>query len=231
VLERQLAGAASTRGRPAERWMKRKDGSTVWASTGVSAIRDAQGIVRGYSVVISDETEQRRLDDERDQLIAELRDLSMTDELTSLPNRRRWRQELERELARARRQATVLALVMLDLDHFKEFNDTHGHVAGDDLLRRLAAAWSVPLRASDMLARYGGDEFAVMLPNCPADRACAVIERIRAATPEGLGVSAGLTTSDGSDSAEDLILRADAALYEAKERGTGAVLATVADPA
>ena len=114
------------------------------------------------------------------------------DALTTLPNRRGWDEALSRELARARREQTPFCIALLDLDHFKAFNDTNGHQAGDRLLRRAASAWKLALRQSDLVARYGGEEFAVLLPICDLDEAMEVIERLRAATPEGQTVSAGV---------------------------------------
>ena len=116
---------------------------------------------------------------------------------------------------------------MVDLDGLKELNDTYGHLAGDDLLRRTAGEWSEALRATDMLARYGGDEFSVVLPDCKIKEALIVIERLRASTPDPATCSAGLTVCDGSEPAEAVVGRADAALYEAKRRGKNTVAVAI----
>jgi diguanylate cyclase (GGDEF)-like protein len=108
---------------------------------------------------------------------------------------------------------------MIDLDHFKEFNDERGHQAGDRFLKQAAAAWGVELRGTDFLSRYGGEEFALALPNCTPEEAIEVAERLRAATPEGETCSIGIASWDGQESAPALLGRADAALYEAKGRG------------
>jgi diguanylate cyclase (GGDEF)-like protein len=108
---------------------------------------------------------------------------------------------------------------MLDLDHFKEFNDDHGHQAGDRFLKQAAAAWGSELRGTDFLARYGGEEFALALPGCTPGQAMEVAERVRAATPEGETCSIGIASWDGEEEAPDLLGRADAALYEAKRSG------------
>jgi diguanylate cyclase (GGDEF)-like protein len=108
---------------------------------------------------------------------------------------------------------------MLDLDFFKHFNDERGHQAGDRLLKQGAAAWVNELRASDTLARYGGEEFTVALPGCTLFNAKDIVERLRAAMPEGSTVSAGVACWNGRESAEELVGRADAALYEAKRLG------------
>ena len=156
---------------------------------------------------------------DRSQLIDRLQRLSMTDELTGLPNRRGWNEALERELARAQRNDEPLCLALLDMDRFKAFNDAHGHPAGDAVLRDTAQKWKRLLRLSDVLARYGGEEFALLFPAWPIDHAVAVVDRLRAATPGGLTASAGLAAWRSGDSQEQLIDRADRALYEAKRGG------------
>jgi diguanylate cyclase (GGDEF)-like protein len=108
---------------------------------------------------------------------------------------------------------------MLDLDHFKDYNDERGHQAGDRLLKQSAAAWATELRASDTLARYGGEEFTVALPGCTITNAKALVERLREVMPGGQTVSAGVACWNGRESAEELVGRADAALYQAKRNG------------
>jgi diguanylate cyclase (GGDEF)-like protein len=148
-----------------------------------------------------------------------LEELALTDPLTGLPNRRAWEQQLPGELARAQRDGRPLCLALLDLDHFKAFNDRHGHPAGDALLRDAATAWSRELRAGDLLARYGGEEFVLVLPNCSPDEAAAIADRVRARTPGGETCSIGVAPWDGSHPLEELVDRADAALYDAKLAG------------
>jgi diguanylate cyclase (GGDEF)-like protein len=162
-------------------------------------------------------------------LISELAEQAMTDHLTGLPNRRCWAAELNRELARSRRQRTPLTIVMLDLNGFKAFNDEHGHPAGDDLLRQVARDWSEAVRATDMLARFGGDEFSITLLDCPPELAIAVVGRVQAATSPRIYSSAGIASSDGVETADALVGRADAALYDAKRQGQ-AVAVAVTDP-
>jgi diguanylate cyclase (GGDEF)-like protein/PAS domain S-box-containing protein len=155
----------------------------------------------------------------RTALLGTLQATARTDALTGLPNRRVWDEDLERELARARRHGGELCLAMLDLDRFKAFNDHHGHQAGDRLLAAAAAAWRPILRSTDTIARYGGEEFAVLLPHSDDDAARAVVERLLEAVPLGQTASAGIAAWDGHESAEALLARADAALYEAKGAG------------
>ncbi len=156
---------------------------------------------------------------ERSQLLARAEHAARTDPLTGLANRRVWDRALPRELARAARQSTPLSVAMLDLDHFKTFNDTHGHQAGDRLLREAARAWADELRATDLLVRYGGEEFALLLPGTPLLAAVEVVDRLRVATPERQTASAGVAMWDGEETAEALLARADRALYGAKAAG------------
>jgi diguanylate cyclase len=149
----------------------------------------------------------------------QLSQLVRVDELTGLPNRRAWSVELPVAIERARRDQAALSIAMLDLDRFKRFNDEYGHQAGDRLLKTAAAAWSGQLRAVDHLARYGGEEFIVLLPGASTELATMVLERLRSATPAGQTFSAGVATWDGNETSEELIARADQALYQAKDAG------------
>ena len=135
-------------------------------------------------------------------------------------------QVLGREMARSRRQSLPLAVVMLDLNGFKAYNDTHGHPAGDDLLRTVAREWANAIRSSDLLARYGGDEFAVTLPDCSPDLAREVVQRMEAATPPVIGAAAGIAHAEDADTPESIVERADDALYEAKRRRLSLFIAT-----
>ncbi|WP_436535648.1 diguanylate cyclase [Actinoplanes sp. HUAS TT8] len=156
----------------------------------------------------------------------QVRDLARRDELTGLPNRRAWTDELPRVLEQARQSGRPVSVCMVDLDHFKAFNDTYGHQAGDRLLKEAAAAWLGQVRRSDILARYGGEEFIVLLPDTDLDAACAIMQRLRQVTPAGQTFSAGAASWDLSETSEELIARADVALYEAKHTGRDRVVAT-----
>jgi diguanylate cyclase (GGDEF)-like protein len=142
-----------------------------------------------------------------------------TDELTGLANRRTWDEELPKELARAKRSGSPIAVAILDLDHFKLYNDTFGHPAGDRLLRAVAAGWVSRLRETDLLARYGGEEFGLVLPDCDIAAAHHVLDELRLCMPDGSTCSIGVACWDGRESGEALVSRADAALYEAKRAG------------
>jgi diguanylate cyclase (GGDEF)-like protein/PAS domain S-box-containing protein len=156
---------------------------------------------------------------ERAGLLARLENMARTDDLTGLPNRRSWDEELPRELARGTRYSHPVCVAMLDLDRFKDYNDWLGHLAGDRLLKEAAGAWRGALRDTDRLARYGGEEFSVVLPDCALEDAGLLVERLRSVTPVGETCSAGVVEWDGEESPEGLVRRADAALYEAKRTG------------
>jgi len=156
---------------------------------------------------------------ERQDALSKLERLALTDELTGLANRRAWNDGLLRELARARRAGEPLYVAMLDIDEFKRFNDQHGHQAGDTALAQAANAWRACLRASDLLARYGGEEFALAFCPQPIEAASGVLERLRNAMPAGLGLSAGIACWNVEESPDELVGRADRALYEVKRTG------------
>lgn len=139
-----------------------------------------------------------------------------TDPLTGLANRRGWDEQLARERARAARRGEPLSVALLDLDGFKTFNDAHGHQAGDRLLVEAAAAWRGQLREADTLCRWGGDEFAALLPDCSPDQADEVIARVVAATPLEQSCAAGVACWDGAESSAALLVRIDRELYDMK---------------
>ncbi|HEX3830465.1 MAG TPA: sensor domain-containing diguanylate cyclase [Solirubrobacteraceae bacterium] len=149
---------------------------------------------------------------------------AQTDGLTGLPNRRAW----DDHLARIASDSEQWAIAVLDLDHFKEFNDTYGHPAGDRLLKETAAAWRDQLRTGDFLARIGGEEFGLLLPDCELETAAEVIDRLCRNVTHRRTCSAGLTTHQSGENAETAIARADQALYQAKGKGRNRV--HVAEP-
>lgn len=159
---------------------------------------------------------------ERGDLLAHMADMASTDSLTGLPNRRSWDARLREALASGER----VRLAMLDLDRFKDYNDAHGHPAGDRLLKQTAAAWREELRADDFLARVGGEEFALLLPMSAGD-AAAVVERLRARVPYEQTCSAGIVAHRPGEPAESLMARADEALYQAKAGGRDRVTVAV----
>ena len=156
---------------------------------------------------------------ERNRLLAQLDELAHTDALTGLANRRAWQSELERGLARARRTGEPVSVALLDIDGFKAVNDRHGHPGGDSLLIRVARSWSDVLRPDDVLARIGGDEFAVVMPGCSHADAADLRQRLRARMPSPYTCSVGLATWEPPESPDQLMGRADNALYDAKRDG------------
>jgi diguanylate cyclase (GGDEF)-like protein len=162
--------------------------------------------------------------------------LMTVDGLTQIYNRRYFNEALEREFNRSKRYTRELALIALDIDHFKRVNDTYGHLAGDNLLRLIATAVKPRLRREDILARTGGEEFGILLPEIGVDGASVTAEKVRRiveATPLtfeqqviACTVSLGVAMLEESDaSPEDLYKRADERLYEAKTAGRNRVLA------
>lgn len=152
----------------------------------------------------------------RSLLLDQLDDLAHHDELTGLANRRAWEAELDRGLARARRTGEPVSVAMVDIDEFKAINDAHGHPGGDALLIEVARRWAAVLRPDDVLARIGGDEFAVLMPACTEAGAADVIRRLRARMPEPYSCSVGLATWDRDELGDRLMVRADRALYDDK---------------
>ena len=147
---------------------------------------------------------------------AKLETLSDTDELTGAPNRRVWFRQIPYELARAKRAGRPLTLAIIDIDHFKTYNDTYGHQEGDRLLQRAVSNWQNQLRAGDLLVRFGGDEFIVLLPDCGPNHAALAMARLKAAMPFNQSCTVGVACLTGDESADDLLARADKDLYEAK---------------
>ncbi len=170
-----------------------------------------------------------------------LSELSLKDPLTLLANRRAFEEGLERTCRMAHRDKTPSSLIMIDIDHFKPYNDTYGHQAGDACLKQVAQTIKTSLfRSGDIAARYGGEEFSVILPNTPQEEAMEIGERIRAAiealklknigSPKGyvsasMGVSCAKAKQDFVS--ESLVAAADEALYQAKEHGRNVVIASV----
>jgi len=159
------------------------------------------------------------------RLLGENERLATRDSLTGLANRRLFDESLQREVARAQRLSTPLSLLVFDVDHFKQVNDTYGHQTGDTVLREVADALVANTKNYDVAARYGGDEFVVLLPGCSRDDALRVAERVRFGISRAVGeapvtISAGVATvPDNATDAERLMAAADSALYDAKRTG------------
>ncbi len=202
------------------------DGSRHHFSLDVCPVRDTRGRLGGRSIVLHDITE-------RIELFERVKELASLDPLTGIFNRRHFFELSAAELERARRYDAPVSLVLFDLDHFKEVNDTYGHQAGDSVLRAVASACSDRLRSFDVLGRYGGEEFAVLLPEIGPEGALAVAERLRRgiAAAEHDVTDADVTASFGVASVataagvdlDELLHLADQALYRAKRRGRDCV--------
>lgn len=162
---------------------------------------------------------------EHEQMLRQLERQAHTDALTGLGNRRAWDTNLPALLDAARRTGRPVTVAIADLDHFKRYNDAHGHPIGDELLRRAAHAFRGVLRDTDLFVRWGGEEFAIALPDCPAHEAAIVLERLRRATPDDQTCSIGHATWDTVEPVEQLLARADAALYDAKAGGRDLIFA------
>jgi diguanylate cyclase (GGDEF)-like protein len=158
-------------------------------------------------------------------LLDEVERLATRDSLTGIANRRLFDESLAREVARSQRLGAPLSLVVFDVDHFKQINDTYGHIAGDTVLREVAESIVASTKNFDVAARYGGDEFVLLLPGCGSADAVGVAERVRAEIGHrvqavSVTASAGLATMpDNAYDSDRLVAAADAALYEAKRSG------------
>ena len=152
---------------------------------------------------------------ERADAVDQLTDMTQTDPLTGLPNRRAWDAHVKQAVAEQR----VFVIATLDFDRFKEFNDTHGHLAGDRLLKETAAAWRGQLRGGDLLARLGGEEFGLLLIETDHATAVRIVERLRAHVSHARTCSAGMAIRRPAEPPESVFARADRALYAAKAAG------------
>lgn len=201
----------------------RADGSTFWNEVALAPQHDASGRLVQYLGVQKDVTQRRAAD-------ARIHDLAYFDTLTRLANRAALHSELQRALRDARAGETELALLFVDLDDFKRVNDTYGHPTGDALLRHVAEALRAEYRSFDQVARYGGDEFVVILPNVrgpradiAASRALTVLREIHIARPdgshEGITVSCGVAEWVEPEGPAELLERADKALRGSKAAG------------
>jgi len=174
------------------------------------------------------------LQEELEAATRQLRYLAMHDPLTNVLNRLAFFEMFEHEVARARRHHTSLALIMVDVDHFKQINDRFGHLVGDDVLREIARRMASTLRGSDAMGRFGGEEFVIMAPHCTAADAMNLADRFRAsvcAEPIAAGddgvtvtISLGCAATRDMDLSAQLLRAADEALYKAKQSGRNRIV-------
>ncbi len=181
------------------------DAPREWNPSHLDALAD-------IAVLVGNELERRRL-------VQRLAADASTDALTGLANRRAWDEQLPIALAHADRLDHPLSIALLDVDHFKAYNDRHGHPAGDLALRELGAGWREIVRDIDVLARIGGEEFGLILPGCDAAEALRVVERLRGDMRGGVTASAGIAVWSAPMSADELVAAADRELYRAKREG------------
>lgn len=223
VMWKSLSQTGAWRG---EIWNRVNNEDVKPYAVSISAIRDSQGQIAKFSAIYFDISERKELEET-------LRGQAELDALTGIFNRRKFDELLKNEWGRARRGGQQLSLIMLDIDHFKKFNDTYGHQHGDERLRQVAMAIRESLqRPADHVARYGGEEFVVILPSANAEGAFHVAERIRqriqekgAAETLPLTISAGVTSMSDfeTDDFTQLVLLADKALYKSKSTGRNRV--------
>jgi diguanylate cyclase (GGDEF)-like protein/PAS domain S-box-containing protein len=212
----------------------RADGISKYYGLSYSLVATRRGDCLGRAVVLHEVTERVRL-------LEQARELANKDDLTGLANRRHFFDLVTRELERARRYDSPVSFILLDVDHFKQVNDTFGHRAGDLVLREVATACRRALRSSDVMGRFGGEEFAILLPHTGIDEATEVADRLRRVVEsiragvntygEGIAVtvSVGLAEFEGGssvhpDNLDTLLERADKALYQAKGLGRNMVV-------
>ncbi|MFO7840050.1 MAG: diguanylate cyclase [Desulfosalsimonadaceae bacterium] len=175
---------------------------------------------------------ERSLAKERMLMLDQLQELAITDDLTKLFNSRHFYNQLENEVNRYQRYKRPFSILMVDLDHFKRFNDTYGHLEGDRILRQVGRKITSCMRTMDTAYRYGGEEFTVLLPETDCEAALTVAERIKDSlnrenpgliNDSSVTVSIGVTEYSDSDSISALIKRADKAMYVAKQRGRNCI--------
>ena len=216
-------------GRPATTYpldIYAKDGSTVSLELS-TRLKYQDGVVVGSQGIARDITERKRLQEE-------LQQQATTDDLTGVSNRRHLLALAQRELQRAVRLKHPVAIALLDIDRLKEINDTYGHATGDRMLQAFAKTCRENIREIDLFARFGGDEFALVVPEANREQAYQAVERVRAAVAAmsidvdgkrvSLTMSAGISSlTDEHESLDTLLVRADRFLYRAKEDGRNRV--------
>lgn len=175
---------------------------------------------------------ERELTQERTKMLVQLKELSITDDLTKLYNSRYFYQQLQNEVKRYYRYHRPLALLLIDIDHFKYYNDTYGHLEGDKILFKIGGLISSCLRAMDTAYRYGGEEFTVILPETSCEAALIVAERILRTVQTNffdensgtkITVSIGVSEYSDGESMNDFIKRTDKAMYNAKGKGRNCI--------
>jgi len=211
--------------------LRRKDGTTFWGAITAQAVRDESGQVLYFDGHLEDITARKQAHEALEQANRRLEELATTDELTGLWNRRHLAEMLKMEIGRALRQETALAVAMFDVDQFKPVNDAYGHALGDQVLRDVSKTLRDAARTTDIVARYGGDEFVVLMPDTSIEEGVAAAERLRQAVARcqvsdghacvSVTFSAGIAALklDEMDTPDALLCAADEALFAAKHSG------------
>ncbi|RRJ85285.1 sensor domain-containing diguanylate cyclase [Aestuariirhabdus litorea] len=212
-----------------EVWNKRKNGDIYPEWITITAVRDEDGETLYFVSTFEDITRRKELE-------KELERLATTDSLTGLWNRRRFEQELRKELHYSQRYGGGFTFVIFDIDHFKQVNDSFGHDVGDEVIQRVADCASNMLRAVDSIGRWGGEEFVLLLPKSSEADALVICERLRLAiehdeTHPRITCSFGVSQFLEGTTEDDMIKRADQALYRAKESGRNCVCLAEAEEA
>jgi len=210
--------------------MRRKEGTTVWTEVKFSFIRDENQRPVGILGVTRDITERKQAEDELRESEHRYQDLSIIDDLTQLHNSRHFYAQLEKEIERSNRYEQPLTLLMLDIDNFKTFNDTYGHVEGDYALSRLGQVVKRCLRETDSAYRYGGEEFMIMLPMTTSEEGIVTAKRIQTKLRKEtfspvlgqevyMTVSIGLAQYKPKEEMKEFVQRVDQLMYQAKKNG------------
>jgi len=207
-----------------------KNGDRVWIENVLRAIRDADGRVVGLQGVSRDVTKRRQMEAALRESVERLEELSITDSLTGLYNQRHFYNTLAVEMTRAQRYGRPLSLMMIDIDDFKDFNDSYGHMEGDRVIEQIGATIRRCTRKPDLACRYGGEEFVVLLPETSAFQAAVMAERMRVefrahsfhprpGTAVHKTISIGISQCEKGEESRSFLSRADSYMYEAKRRG------------
>jgi diguanylate cyclase (GGDEF)-like protein/PAS domain S-box-containing protein len=223
-----------------ELWNRDKHGRLFYEQLSISAVKDDQGTIAYYVAISTDITTHKLEKEKLEEVNVVLQQLSSIDGLTSIANRRYFDENLEREWRRAIRKKMELSIVMIDIDYFKSFNDTYGHLSGDECIKTVAQVLNSSInRPGDLAARFGGEEFIVLLPDTEHEGAMKVARTIRA-TVEALQIHHGgssineyVTVSLGTatispnieQASKELVYAADRALYESKQNGRNRISA------
>ncbi|KAF0842758.1 PAS domain S-box-containing protein/diguanylate cyclase (GGDEF)-like protein [Methylovorus glucosotrophus] len=216
-----------------------KDGEYIWIRDVVHVLRNADGEVEALIGFMFDISERKKTEEKLLQLQKELEELSFQDGLTRVANRRMFDSIIQVEWTNARRNSQPLSLIMLDIDYFKQYNDHYGHIQGDDCLKQVAEILSsAGTRANDFFARFGGEEFVLVLPQTDSDAAKKIAERCRklifkAQIPHAksligpvltISVGVGTVIPGYQDESVDFINSVDQRLYQAKQLGRNCII-------